>query len=469
MVTGCEALPLTQSSYQCGFVTNAHIKVTQDVGASSPHTGNRCHVFECETDEDCGDAQSCVIGDNSDNKCVPSICRPDGSDFCTNGVCEVADGRPTCDCKDTGFGGLKCDKVMCNKPASASADGTWIGVDDLPRTAVTGDTVGCTSTYYTGQLTLICNSAGGEYTTADSCTRTGYFKNTHTSDQCGFEGAEGAVPVLSEKECERVARLFKLQFRAILNEGVLQGCLHYNPPKGATKGEEGIIFKAPPLNRREESYQEYDNIRRVCWKGCDESMSEEDGSDYQGCQRETVSGRACKPWPGHYVDLYDNYQPGLRNSFCRNPNGDEQGIWCFVEQGGTHFPGSTKPPNSYDYCRPLPLPVPAQPPVQQPPVQQARYFYVDSKYQDAYCANPDGTEPDSDFEEGMTAEACKQKCSNLHPGGCFGYSHSANTTPGNCRTFPEPVSTTTTFEKEHWTGCHAHTVFRWRPYSFGLR
>nr|XP_014344832.1 PREDICTED: plasminogen-like isoform X1 [Latimeria chalumnae] len=60
------------------------------------------------------------------------------------------------------------------------------------------------------------------------------------------------------------------------------------------------------------------------------------GEDYRGKMSKTLSGRTCQEWSSktpHYqalstLSLYTN--AGLDENFCRNPDGDIKGPWCFT-------------------------------------------------------------------------------------------------------------------------------------------
>jgi len=62
-------------------------------------------------------------------------------------------------------------------------------------------------------------------------------------------------------------------------------------------------------------------------------------TDYEGCQNKTVSGRPCEDW-GSYRDTY----PNLKGNYCRNPVGDNGGIWCFTMDKI----------KDWEYCDPIP-------------------------------------------------------------------------------------------------------------------
>jgi hypothetical protein len=65
-------------------------------------------------------------------------------------------------------------------------------------------------------------------------------------------------------------------------------------------------------------------------------------TDYRGHQTITKNGNTCIPWadksgwtnsdrPGH----------GLEENYCRNPDNESQGIWCWINQ------------DDYEFCLPV--------------------------------------------------------------------------------------------------------------------
>ena len=53
------------------------------------------------------------------------------------------------------------------------------------------------------------------------------------------------------------------------------------------------------------------------------------GRDYRGTVSKASNGVTCKKW----TDEYQNNNPGTglgRHNFCRNPDNDIGGVWCFI-------------------------------------------------------------------------------------------------------------------------------------------
>ncbi|XP_035682842.1 plasminogen-like [Branchiostoma floridae] len=63
------------------------------------------------------------------------------------------------------------------------------------------------------------------------------------------------------------------------------------------------------------------------------------GSEYHGNVSETIRGKTCQRWdvdvhmhkykPEKYTELVENY--------CRNPGGDEPGLWCYTTDPNTYW------------------------------------------------------------------------------------------------------------------------------------
>ncbi|MES1918169.1 hypothetical protein MHBO_000181 [Bonamia ostreae] len=53
------------------------------------------------------------------------------------------------------------------------------------------------------------------------------------------------------------------------------------------------------------------------------------GEDYFGEIKITETGKYCKTWPRFWSTVYP--LADLKNDFCRNPNKDLTGPWCFTE------------------------------------------------------------------------------------------------------------------------------------------
>ncbi|XP_071405510.1 plasminogen-like isoform X2 [Pithys albifrons albifrons] len=69
------------------------------------------------------------------------------------------------------------------------------------------------------------------------------------------------------------------------------------------------------------------------------------GKDYRGTEARTWKGILCQKW-AEKIPHKTNYTPekypnaGLEENYCRNPDGDERGPWCYT----------TDPAIRYDYC-----------------------------------------------------------------------------------------------------------------------
>jgi len=79
----------------------------------------------------------------------------------------------------------------------------------------------------------------------------------------------------------------------------------------------------------------------LCTDSCDENADvghRQDG--YLGCQTHTQSGHLCKEWSDHWIQNFAGKGLGEHN-FCRNPDHEPDGIWCFRVMGG------------WEYCNPV--------------------------------------------------------------------------------------------------------------------
>ena len=100
-------------------------------------------------------------------------------------------------------------------------------------------------------------------------------------------------------------------------------------------------------------YSYIDDIMSRACKGlaCDETLTgeagdEDFGTEYIGCQQETVSGLTCQNWEtnwphSHSFNALSAPDAHLGNhNHCRNPDKDPNGIWCYT----------TDPSTRWEYC-----------------------------------------------------------------------------------------------------------------------
>lgn len=71
----------------------------------------------------------------------------------------------------------------------------------------------------------------------------------------------------------------------------------------------------------------------------------ERGRYYQGRQAVTAHGSTCLAWASSQAKALSkdqDFNPAvpLVENFCRNPDGDEEGAWCYVSEG----------PGGFEYC-----------------------------------------------------------------------------------------------------------------------
>ena len=67
---------------------------------------------------------------------------------------------------------------------------------------------------------------------------------------------------------------------------------------------------------------------------------ESKGEDYRGRLDYTKSGAMCQPWNTKYphyhnYTLYGNNDSLGRHNWCRNPGGEKERPWCFIQFGNT--------------------------------------------------------------------------------------------------------------------------------------
>lgn len=77
----------------------------------------------------------------------------------------------------------------------------------------------------------------------------------------------------------------------------------------------------------------------------EESCEPNRGLDYEGTLAVTVSGLPCLPWNSPEVEVYSRKdfrkEVVLKENYCRSPDGDDEGVWCYVSH----------PNKTFDYCK----------------------------------------------------------------------------------------------------------------------
>jgi len=59
--------------------------------------------------------------------------------------------------------------------------------------------------------------------------------------------------------------------------------------------------------------------------------------NYTGRKSTTRSGKQCQPWNSNTPHI-PKYRPNPKNhNFCRNPDGDANGPWCYTTDPSTRF------------------------------------------------------------------------------------------------------------------------------------
>jgi hypothetical protein len=115
---------------------------------------------------------------------------------------------------------------------------------------------------------------------------------------------------------------------------------HYCKPPWSLTYKEGLkadfsipVFKYGPVMFLAEGelavgYQMQSN-GAVPAVGCNEALSGHLQTGYSGCQNTAVDGTTCRQWTG-----YGCPNNLCAHNYCRNPDYDTGGIWCFKEGGG---------------------------------------------------------------------------------------------------------------------------------------
>jgi len=59
------------------------------------------------------------------------------------------------------------------------------------------------------------------------------------------------------------------------------------------------------------------------------------GADYEGTVSKTVSGKSCQMWNEQTPHTHD--QPAVAHNYCRNPDGEPNGVWCYTSDPNTRW------------------------------------------------------------------------------------------------------------------------------------
>ena len=97
------------------------------------------------------------------------------------------------------------------------------------------------------------------------------------------------------------------------------------------------MFNTSRLGGGEEEFETAGGTQNVSENGVDESelLIDAKGTQYRGKQTKSVTGKDCKNWVQTTMHPDDHPNDGLYENYCRNPQGQQETIFCFVGGGET--------------------------------------------------------------------------------------------------------------------------------------
>ena len=97
------------------------------------------------------------------------------------------------------------------------------------------------------------------------------------------------------------------------------------------------MFNTSRLGGGEEEFETAGGTRNFSENGVDESelLIDAKGTQYRGKQTKSVTGKECKNWVQTTMHPDDHPNDGLYENYCRNPQGQQETIFCFVGGGET--------------------------------------------------------------------------------------------------------------------------------------
>ncbi|XP_068109019.1 hepatocyte growth factor-like protein isoform X2 [Hyperolius riggenbachi] len=122
----------------------------------------------------------------------------------------------------------------------------------------------------------------------------------------------------------------------------------FNPEKYPCKGLEENFCRNPDGSEAPWCFTTDPNMRvAYCFqiKRCPDDVADTDcfegkGETYTGRANKTRKGIPCRKWSEKANDILFPFVNDLEENYCRNPDGDSHGPWCFTKEPSTPF----------DYC-----------------------------------------------------------------------------------------------------------------------